>query len=80
MNIKSISPTWLRNWRLPSDSFGNNSVEKEGKYIPNKEGPKTIPATISPITVGWPSQRHIHPNTRATTIIVMICASRIARG
>ena len=51
-NIKRIKPIWLRNFKFPSDSTGNNAVENSGKYIPNKEGPRTIPAIISPITEG----------------------------
>ena len=36
-----------------------------------------IPATISPITVGWPIFWNNQPNNRQVRSIVMICKSRI---
>jgi len=72
-NIKRISPIWLKNWRFPKDCIGNNANEKSGKYIPNKEGPRKIPAIISPITDGWPIFLKIQPKKRATIMMVIIC-------
>ena len=51
-NIKRIKPIWLKNCKFPKDSTGNKAMENSGKYNPNKEGPRTIPAIISPITEG----------------------------
>ena len=51
-NMKRINPIWLKNFKFPKDSTGNNAAENPGKYIPNKDGPSTIPAIISPITDG----------------------------
>ena len=71
-NIKSISPIWLKNCKLPNDSFGNKAKENSGKYRPNKDGPSKIPAKISPMTVGCPIFLKNHPKKRATRIIVKI--------
>gem|GEM_PF-7009520 len=47
-------------------------MENSGKYNPSNEGPRTIPAIISPITEGWPFFQKIHQKKRATKIIVII--------
>ena len=78
--MKRIKPIWLKNCKLPKDSFGNKAAENSGKYIPTNDGPKTIPAIISPITDGCPIFLKTHPNKRATKIIVTICANNIANG
>ncbi|MCY1461041.1 hypothetical protein D9M71_786570 [compost metagenome] len=70
--MKRIKPIWLKNCKFPKDSFGNKAAENSGKYIPTKDGPKTIPAIISPITDGCPIFLKNHPNKRATKIIVTI--------
>ena len=79
-NIKSISPIWLKNCKFPKDSTGNKESENSGKYKPSKDGPRTIPAIISPITDGCPIFLKTQPKKRATTIMVTICAKRMARG
>ena len=40
------------NCKLGREDFGNRNNEYSGKNIPVKDGPKNIPAMISPITVG----------------------------
>ena len=79
-NIKRISPIWLKNCKFPSDSFGNNMLEYSGKYMPTSDGPSTIPAIISPMTLGWPIFLNSQPKKRATKIMVIICANKIASG
>ena len=53
-NINRISPNWLRIVMLASDSTGKRNPEASGSKCPSTDGPSTIPATISPMTVGWP--------------------------
>ena len=50
--MKSIKPTWLKRLRFPKELAGNKAFENSGKIIPSNDGPKAIPAIISPITVG----------------------------
>ena len=50
--MNKINPICERNCRLLKDSTGNKVAESSGKYKPNKEGPKMMPASISPITTG----------------------------
>jgi hypothetical protein len=54
MNINNISPIWLKKWRFLSDSTGKRNSVNEGKIQPSIDGPKNIPAIISPITTGCP--------------------------
>ena len=79
-NIKRISPNWLRIVMLPSDSIGKRNPETSGDRCPKTEGPSTIPATISPITVGCPIFWNNQPNRRHVSRIVMICNSRMPMG
>jgi len=51
----------------------------EGKVKPNTEGPKKMPAAISPITVGWPIFLNKKPNTLAVKMIAMICSNKTDR-
>ena len=44
------------------------------------EGPRKMPAAISPMTEGRPIFWQTKPKTRATTMMVRICSSRIASG
>ena len=45
---------------------------------PNKEGPSTTPAIISPITCGWRSQRRTsQPHSRQAARITNICRKKI---
>ncbi len=79
-NINKIKPIWLRNCRFPKDSTGKSAAENSGKYIPKSEGPSTMPAAISPITVGCPILVKIQPKTLTTIMITTICASKTASG
>src|SRR5690606_35762389 len=79
-NINRINPIWLKNCRLPKEASGNKAAEKSGKYMPKKEGPKTIPAMISPITEGCPIFLKSQPNSLATNMMTIICTNKIANG
>jgi hypothetical protein len=48
-------------------SVGNNAFFASSEIAPSTDGPSTRPATISPITAGWPSLFASMPNRRATT-------------
>ena len=78
--MKRIKQISLKNFKFPNDSTGNKAIENSGKYKPNKEGPKTIPAIISPITDGCPIRLKTHPKNRATKMIVIIWANKMASG
>ena len=47
---------------------------------PSTDGPRTIPAIISPITGGWPIQRNSLRNNPAIVKMTIICVSRMLRG
>ncbi|MCY1240668.1 hypothetical protein D9M72_535240 [compost metagenome] len=79
-NMKRINPIWLKNCKFPREAAGKRVSLNSGKYNPNKEGPSTIPAIISPTTEGCPIFLQIHPKNRATKIIVKIWASKMAKG
>jgi hypothetical protein len=51
---------------------GNKNRDASGKKRPTTEGPRIIPATISPITVGWPILLKMNPKKRDTKIMEMI--------
>ena len=76
-NINKIKPNWLNIFMFCSESKGNRKAETDGKRCPNTEGPKTIPATISPITVGCCILANNQPNKRQVIRMTMICNKRI---
>ena len=80
MNINNIKPIWLRNWRFINEAGGNKNFENSGKSNPNNDGPSTMPAIISPITVGCPIFIISQPNNRAIRIIVRTWKIKIANG
>ena len=76
-NMKRIRPSWLNNCKVPKEFCGKRNALQEGKANPKREGPKNIPAAISPITAGWPIFLNKKPNTRAVNMIAMICSSKM---
>lgn len=76
-NMKSISPNWLSMLMLPKDSAGKRNADTLGIRLPKTDGPSMIPATISPMTVGWPIFTKSHPNRRHVNNIVIICSSKM---
>ena len=80
MNIKRINPIWLRNWRLGREVAGKRNVENAGKKRPIRDGPKKIPAIISPITAGCPILPSSHPKSRPVEIMESICRINIDKG
>ena len=80
ININNINPTWLKNWRLINDDTGNRKAEKLGKNKPKTEGPRIIPAIISPITVGCPNLLKMIPNNLANSTIVISCNTNTLKG
>ena len=76
-NINRTNPIWLNSFKFISDSGGNSAAENSGKKYPSNEGPKTIPATISPITPGCPMYLKRNEKIRTVIKITMICNNKI---
>ena len=76
-NMKRINPNWLNILMLLKEATGKIKAEISGNKFPKTEGPSTIPATISPITVGCPSFKKNHPKRRQARRIMIICNKRI---
>ena len=76
-NIKSTTPIWLSRLSVVSEAGGNRKSIAWGASHPSNEGPRAIPAIISPITGGCPILRKTAPNNRAAMIITMIWSSRM---
>ena len=76
VNIKRISPNWLKSSILTMLSSGKSHAERSGATIPKRLGPNRIPAIISPITVGCPSRAKSHPTPRATDRITTIWSNK----
>ena len=55
MNMKSTRPSMDSEDRPANDSGANNWAWKSGNNAPNTIGPSTMPAAISPTTVGCPA-------------------------
>lgn len=51
-NMKSISPAWLRVLRCVRLSRGNSASDSSGATQPRSDGPRQMPAAISPTTCG----------------------------
>jgi hypothetical protein len=77
--MKIITPIWLNNFSVPIEGSGKRNDKVEGDSIPNKEGPRRIPATISPTTAGCPTFRKSLPNSLAAITMTMICSSKMLR-
>ena len=78
--MKKASPIWLKNWRETNELGGKIRAESSGESHPNIDGPKKMPAIISPITVCWPSFRMINPNILEVKRMTITCSSRILMG
>ena len=76
-NMNKIKPNWLNIVIFDKESGGKRNSDTLGSKFPRTEGPKTIPATISPITVGWPIFRNSQPNILQTINMAMIWSSKI---
>ena len=74
-NMKRIRPKLLSSCTFGRLSVGKIVVKASGARRPKSEGPRRIPATISPMTAGWCSLRKIQPIIRAATRITRIWSS-----
>ena len=79
-NIKSTNPNWLISSRLVRDSGRNRKLKKSGYNAPKTEGPITMPATISPMTLGCRSHLNRSVKIRTVSRITMICSNRMPSG
>ena len=80
INIKRIRPIWLKMLSDSSESGAKRNPNVSGKKWPSSDGPSTMPATISPITPGWPRYLNSHEKIRMATRSEMICNSSMATG
>ena len=65
---------------MPREIFGKRNSENPGSMKPMMDGPRKIPATISPTTDGWFIFVKIAPNNFETKRIVSICNSNKPKG
>ena len=79
-NMKSTTPIWLSRLSVPIEAGGKRKAIVCGESKPSTDGPNTIPATISPITGGWPILRKSAANSLAATMITIICSSKMLSG
>src|SRR5262249_24159520 len=71
---------WLSNLRAPIEEIGNKKDNAFGNNMPSNDGPRKIPAIISPMTGGCPILRKRRLINLAAIIITITCKSRILRG
>ncbi|GAL85210.1 hypothetical protein MYP_2439 [Sporocytophaga myxococcoides] len=62
---------------FPKEDAGKMKEETSGRYKPKSDGPKTIPANISPTTEGCPAFLNRYPNILATIRITVICNIKV---
>jgi len=79
-NMNRIRPICARNCRLPMEAAGKRKALYCGQCSAMNEGPRKMPAAISPTTLCNPSFWNTKPKARATTMMVRICSSRMASG
>ena len=79
-NMNRMSPTWLNMLISPSESRGKTAAASSGAASPSTDGPSTMPATISAITIGWRMRRASSPIRRATLMISSACTMKRASG
>jgi hypothetical protein len=78
--MNKTRPNWLNKCRLSNDASGNIILWKAGNQEPMREGPKRIPARISPTTTGCPTQLNRNPRVLEKNIIVKIWNNKSVRG
>ncbi len=67
--MNRITPTWLSMRNTPNEDAGNRNADAPGKNVPTTDGPRTIPAIISPMTAGCPNLTKIAPKILASRMI-----------
>ena len=73
-NISRVRPIWLMTVMGGLAVAPNTDAETPGKKWPNSDGPSTSPATISPMTPGWPTARNSRFSSRAAPIMITSCS------
>jgi hypothetical protein len=63
-----ITPSWAMTPRYGATESGSRNSRAAGASQPSSDGPRTMPATTSPMTGGWPSQAKPRPSSRPATI------------
>src|SRR6185295_1681340 len=77
-NMYSAMPSCATAYSSGFDPGGNSNCCTPGASVPNKEGPRTTPAIISPITCGWCRKRRTaQPHRRQPARITNICRKKI---
>ncbi len=80
INTNKTRPRLLSVSSHPNEAGLNKKLLKCGQHIPKTEGPRIIPAVISPITDGWPILEKKNPNNRAINTMIAICKNIRLRG
>jgi hypothetical protein len=78
--MKRMTPSWLSSLRKSREAAGNRNASAPGDSIPSKEGPRMMPATISPMTDGCLILRKNAPTILVATRMTTTCMSRMLRG
>src|SRR5688500_11392032 len=74
-------PTWLTELRNGRLAGGKRKADTSGAAQPSSEGPRKMPAAISPTTCGWwRSLRKTRPTARAAIRMTPICRMRRRRS
>jgi len=72
-------PIWLMITTGVEGLAPNRKTDASGKKCPNSDGPSNRPATISPMTPGWPSRRDNWLPARAARIMAISWSSVMKR-
>ncbi len=78
--MNNTSPISLTMERVPSDSLGKIAPANPGQMAPHTDGPRRMPAPISPMTAGWPALRNSQPAARVSIRIMSSCSRKRAKG
>jgi|GEM_PF-6667785 len=79
-NMNRQTPIWLISLSVPRESAANTNRKGSGAIKPNSDGPKRIPATISPTTAGCPHLTKAMPTIRETAMITSNWRNRRLKG
>jgi hypothetical protein len=78
-NMYRTTPSCATTPRNGATSDGRIRTESSGAKCPNKDGPRTIPPRISPMTAGCPTERRNHPNSRPV-MMTAVSATKTRRS
>src|SRR5258706_10861180 len=72
-NMYSTRPSWLTTESTLREAAGNSADCRDGASRPSSEGPRRIPASISPTTLGWRTRGIAAPTSRQTSRMHASC-------